>query len=224
MTKRAEPFALERLTWLPPELTKQKVFLYIISGWSWQHIVLFAQFSSNQRDCHSPIHHLCIHSFILFFYCDGPNPTQQCDSITSCQASDILSTSIFHLLKTSASAHSVQTCDMYGRCIPVSLRRRHDQPHCRALTSLPQNKSWHHRRADTAPPCRHSAVLTHPQLPTPCWSCDICALGSCWFAYRAREDSDPPPPPASCLPEDPCTSPISLLPRLCSRRCWWKHK
>lgn len=85
---------------------------------------------------------------------------------------------------------------LYGWSVQVSYHCRHDQPHCRGLTSLPQNKSWHHRWADTAPLtrlCRHGAG---PSLP-PLRSCDICALGSCWFAYRAREDSPPPPPPST---------------------------
>lgn len=69
----------------------------------------------------------------------------------------------------------------------------HGQPHCRGLTSLPQNKSWHHRWADTAPLVRlwlHGAGSSR--------SCDICALGSCWFAYKAREDSASPPSSPVC--------------------------
>lgn len=69
----------------------------------------------------------------------------------------------------------------------------HGQPHCRGLTSLPQNKSWHHRWADTAPLVQlwlHGAGSLR--------SCDICALGSCWFAYKAREDSASPPSSPIC--------------------------
>lgn len=90
------------------------------------------------------------------------------------------------------------------------------QPHCRGLTSLPQNKSWHHRWADTAPLSRlgrHCAGLSLP----PMRSCDICALGYCWFAYRARED---PPPPPCAVQEDPASLPSPPLPLLCGCWCW----
>lgn len=56
-----------------------------------------------------------------------------------------------------------------------------------------KNKSWHHRWADTAPLLRlrlHGAGSLR--------SCDICALGSCWFAYKAREDSASPPSSPVC--------------------------
>ncbi len=91
---------------------------------------------------------------------------------------------------------------------------RHHYPHCRGLTSLPQNKSWHHRWADTAPLTwlhRRCAGLSHP----PARSCDIFALGSCWFAYRAREDPPPPPPPPvlcrKTLHLSPLLSPFAVL-------------
>lgn len=43
-------------------------------------------------------------------------------------------------------------------------RCRHHQPHCRGLTSLPQNKSWHHRWADTAPLARLDRRCAGPSL------------------------------------------------------------
>lgn len=104
---------------------------------------------------------------------------------------------------------------LYGWFVQqVLCRRRHHQPHCRGLTSLPQNKSWHHRQADTAPLTRLDRHCAGPSLPL-ARSCDICALGSCWFAYRAREDPPPPPPPpVQCrktLHLSPLLSPSAVL-------------
>lgn len=93
-----------------------------------------------------------------------------------------------------------------------------EQCNCWTRPSLTA-EAWHHflkinhdiiAEADTAPLawlCLHGAGSS--------WSCDICALGSCWFAYKVREDSASPPSSPICRKSPhfslPCTPSTAIL-------------
>lgn len=114
-------------------------------------------------------------------------------------------------------AHSVPRVNMsvqINTCCTADLYKCRTTVGTTSLTA----EAWHHFLkinhdiiAELTQPltrlCRHGAG---PSLP-PLRSCDICALGSCWFAYRAREDSPPPPPPPPSTPICRKTLRLSLL-------------
>lgn len=97
----------------------------------------------------------------------------------------------------------------------MSYHCRHDQPHCRGLTSLPQNKSWHHRWADTAPLAWLCSARCRSQPPSAVVMWHLCS--GILLIYIQSEGRLSSSSPSSSfftdLPEEPASLPSPLFLR-----------